>query len=177
MGLCQWHWRWFYMFILAVPWKTKLFEFVEFYLEDGLEKAVDRWHWQRCWNRCFFQWHWRILCMFTVQVSNWYDSFSQKMVLKWTSVSDTGGDSACLFFRSQDDLRVRSQKMVLKWAFFSDIREDAACSFLMPPGRQIILDGTVLYRMWSWKGCSLVTMAKMLLKWVLSVALGKTTCS
>ena len=62
---------------------------------------------------------------------SWYNSFTQKMVLKWPFVSNTGND--CMFiaqFSQETELWVKKDsftlKMVLKRLFISDSGDDSA---------------------------------------------------
>ena len=88
---CQWHHmskmsfypslkRLLYTFTVQVSWEREVYEAVEVYLKDGLEKAVNRWY-----------------CMFNVKYPRrqipWslYNSFTWKMVVKRTFISDNGG--------------------------------------------------------------------------------------
>ena len=57
-----------------------------FYSADGLKMAINWWHWRRLHIHCSG------LLGDRVSSSSWYNSFTQKMVLKWLFVSDTWDD-------------------------------------------------------------------------------------
>ena len=99
-------WRWFEIeghlvvtlgkricMIAYEVFQDKLFEWVECYLKGGLEMATYSWHWGKDSIHSLFRSPRR-------QISSSQLSSTQKMLLKWLFISDTGEDSTHLLFSS-----------------------------------------------------------------------------